>query len=617
LLDASAARTMHPALGRSLAQPDGERAWRASPGGFMQPARRLISCLAVVSVVLFAPTQASAQGTHRAPAAAPRRASLPAGIHRTRTGRYTQDVCPHDQPFFCLAERLLPLGWKPGDALDATRFRSPQVTMDGMAPADVLAGYGIPASSAAHGAIVAIVDGADSGAFADLTAYRSNYGLPPLPKCTTPGGVPDGTTPCFAQVAQNGGPSTGGDAGGTYDLETGLDMDMISAGCPDCAILLVEFDITLASALMTAVQTAVRLGAVATSISFSGPEGQGGGNDPTGYTTPGHLVLAGAGDWGYELVDEGVMTPGYPASAPDVLAVGGTTLFNNGTSYDEAVWDDGTFSTAASGQDVTSSGCSTEFPMPTWQATALTGSGCSMRATADLAAAASFASGGQEIGIASYASGSWGPVEGTSASSPLVAGILTRLGLAVAFSNDLSFPYTHASAFNDLGSTSYPVDPAGSNTDAQITTCGILCTAGPGWDGPSGVGTPNGPKLAALGNPNMLPDAGTDAAADAATDANAGMDAAATNDAGTADSSPVQTFDSGGPTTGPSEGGTALPDSGSTSGNGDNGSSSGGCGCRVTGTPSYPRRDVSVLMLLLLGATCIRRRIASSKYPSR
>jgi MYXO-CTERM domain-containing protein len=95
----------------------------------------------------------------------------------------------------------------------------------------------------------------------------------------------------------------------------------------------------------------------------------------------------------------------------------------------------------------------------------------------------------------------------------MVAGILTRLGLAETISSNLGWVYTNAAAFNDLGSAAYPVDSSGSSTDSQSpSSCGKLCSVGTGWDGPSGVGTPNGSRLAALaGIPPMTttPDAGT------------------------------------------------------------------------------------------------------------
>jgi MYXO-CTERM domain-containing protein len=115
---------------------------------------------------------------------------------------------------------------------------------------------------------------------------------------------------------------------------------------------------------------------------------------------------------------------------------------------------------------------------------------CRNRATVDISAAAEFTpAGGQGGGIAIFA-GQWFSVVGTSASSPIVAGVLTRLNLAIEVSNDFGYVYEHIADFNDVTS--------GNNDPAGICTDPIACNAGPGWDGPTGVGTPNGRKLALL-----------------------------------------------------------------------------------------------------------------------
>jgi hypothetical protein len=74
-----------------------------------------------------------------------------------------------------------------------------------MTPSDVVAAYDIPVASSADGKIVALVDMPDSHAYEDLSTYREAFGLPALPQC--PGGVPDGKTPCFAAVDENGNTS--------------------------------------------------------------------------------------------------------------------------------------------------------------------------------------------------------------------------------------------------------------------------------------------------------------------------------------------------------------------------------------------------------------------------
>jgi MYXO-CTERM domain-containing protein len=473
----------------------------------------------------------------------------------------------------------------------------------GMGPADILAAYNVPSSSAGNGKIVALVDMADSTAFSDVTGYRAAEGLPALPQCTSvPGGV--GTPPCFAQVDSETGAVTTPTTSVSTDAdgETGLDMAMVSAACPDCSILLVGISSASSNlagdngwqAFVDAVATAKQLKASAVSISFSGPEN----TDPNaimagaatgtpdftgGYTGAGVPVFAAAGDFAYLDQNLGVDqnntiagdSPGYPASAPDVIAVGGTMLFNTGSKYDEAVWDDGTFGQLGQGQDqdVTTSGCSTEFAMPTWQASALSGTNCAKRATSDLSAAAAFTSGGQDLGIVICASGQLGGGnEGTSASTPMVAALFTRIGITTTISNNLGWIYENPTGFHDLGSAAYPVDPAGSSTDAaNPSTCGKLCSAATGWDGPSGMGTPDTTVLATLG--------GTSSSSGSGSGSSSGGSSSSGSSSGGGASS---------------DGGQSSSGSGSSGGSSSSGSSSGGQSSSGTGSSSGARPDAGI-----------------------
>jgi MYXO-CTERM domain-containing protein len=125
---------------------------------------------------------------------------------------------------------------------------------------------------------------------------------------------------------------------------------------------------------------------------------------------------------------------------------------------------------------------------------------CAKRASVDLSAAAEFSTsaGGEFSGaIAEYDSvNKWGQVVGTSAASPMVAALFTRLGLIDVASANLGWVYDNITSFNDVTS--------GSNDLAGACTT-VMCKAGKGWDGPTGVGTPNATKLAAL---LAVPDAG-------------------------------------------------------------------------------------------------------------
>src|SRR5262249_3475233 len=215
------------------------------------------------------------------------------------------------------------------------------------------AAYSIPSPAQAHGKIVAVISAPDSHALDDLTLYRSMQGLPAMERCN---GLPTGTgTACFAQVAQDGGPSTNTAPSPAADAETSLDTQMISIACPDCGILLVELNPVFCEVdLIEGVATAARLGASAISISLRGPEatdpnaimaGKGGATNgttdcpeeiewpydlPGPFSTPGHLVFVSAGDYGYNNRNLrfsptlGGAAPAYPASSPYVIAVGGT-----------------------------------------------------------------------------------------------------------------------------------------------------------------------------------------------------------------------------------------------------------------------------------------------------
>jgi subtilase family serine protease len=458
----------------------------------------------------------------------PSRTGLPHGISRDAAGRYYRDVCDHDFAYHCMARRLLPPTYDPrtepphephpggGDECTCSQCGGyPTPPPDTLQPKGILAAYDVPASSAAGGKIVAILDLPDTNALKDVNVYRKQFGIPALPAC--PGnGLPDpaGGTPCFAAVDETGNvTSTAGDCPAA-DGETGIDTEMISAACPDCSILLVQLTTAYANGgptdtdFVTGTKAAIKLGAVAISISFGGPENPG--YDPTGpeFTSAGHLVLAAAGDDGYlNGTSQYPGTPSWPASAGDVLSVGGTTLHLDGTTYSEAVWNDGVPSQTSQGGGG-GSGCSTEIAMPAFQKTFLAANAgvfgtCTKRASVDMAAAAEYSVSGGSVysgAIAEYdTNDGWGQVVGTSAASPMVAAIFTRLGAIDAISANLGWVYQNMSAFNDVTS---------GNNDLTGTCSSVLCKAGKGWDGPTGVGTPNGTNLAALLAPP--PDAGVE-----------------------------------------------------------------------------------------------------------
>jgi Carboxypeptidase regulatory-like domain/Kelch motif len=321
----------------------------------------------------------------------------------------------------------------------------PHVTPAGFGPADLDSAYDLPSASAGGGATVGIVDAFDyPGAESDLAVYRAQYGLP---ACTTANG-------CFKRVDQRGGTDyPAPDAG--WQGEMALDVDMVSAICPNCHIVLVEADDNFTDNLGAAVDEAVALGAKFVSNSYGGPEDP---SDPqteaADYDHPGVAVTASTGDESYGV--------SFPAASPHVTAVGGTSLFKDSSARG---WSESAWSGAGSG-------CSAYEPKPAAQ----TDTGCSKRTVADVSAVADL-----DTGVAVYVQGGWNVFGGTSVSSPIIASTFALGGTPVAGTYPNNYPYAATSALNDVTS--------GSNGSC---TPAYLCTGGPGYDGPTGLGTPEG-----------------------------------------------------------------------------------------------------------------------------
>src|SRR4051794_6686965 len=329
----------------------------------------------------------------------------------------------------------------------------------GYGAGDLQSAYNVAAAAAANGGAqtVAIVDAFDDKtAEADMGTYRAQYGLG---TCTTANG-------CFRKVNQSGvqGSYPTNDQG--WGLEVSLDLDMVSAVCPKCHVLLVEATSNANSNLYAAVDTAARLGATEISNSYGGSESSSDPSSNVHYNHPGIPITVSSGDSGYGLE--------YPAASPYVTAVGGTTLnrASNARGWTESVWNGA------------GSGCSAYEPKQSWQ----TDPGCAKRTVADVSAVAD-----PNTGVAVYDSNcsginqligncfkGWGVVGGTSASAPIIASVygLAGNGASVTYG---SFPYSHAASLNDV--------TTGSNGSCSGS---YLCTGKAGFDGPTGLGTPNG-----------------------------------------------------------------------------------------------------------------------------
>ncbi|MEU6281061.1 putative Ig domain-containing protein [Streptomyces sp. NPDC047028] len=318
----------------------------------------------------------------------------------------------------------------------------------GYGPADIKSAYNLP--DGGDGVTVAIVDAYDDpNAESDLATYRKQYGLP---ACTTANG-------CFRKTDQRGGTDyPQGDAG--WSEEITLDLDAVSAACPACHILLVESDDNNDPNMYAADDEAVKLGAKFVSNSWSSPESSGQTADEQHWNVPGVLFAFATGDNGYNGGTQ------YPASSRYTLAVGGTSL--NGSSNSRG-WSESAWSGAGSG-------CSAYQTQPAWQKNV--GTGCGKKANSDVSAVAD-----PQTGLAiydTYQAPGWQQYGGTSLATPLITAMYALAGTPGAQDNPASYPYAHTAALNDV--------TTGSNGNCGTQTC----SARTGWDGPTGLGTPEG-----------------------------------------------------------------------------------------------------------------------------
>ena len=210
-------------------------------------------------------------------------------------------------------------------------------------------------------------------------------------------------------------------------------------------------------------------------------------------------ILFASGDqgvWGRSGVGA-TFHPDFPASSPYITSIGGTNFLVKSTIGEETTWDCG------------GGGFSDTFPVPSWQKTIVqnylstadakkllpdyslfneTG-----RAYPDLAAL-----GGQTNPYCvAYSGGSFGGVAGTSASCPVVAGIIAQLNdlrlkagkTSLGWLNPSIYStWSAAGCFNDIKDE--------SKNNCIVNTPGFAALDG--WDPATGFGSPNYKCLAGL-----------------------------------------------------------------------------------------------------------------------
>lgn len=464
------------------------------------------------------------------------------------TARYAtaQDVCrseDHSGQASCLAvRRVAATASTPG----AVRLRAAEATVPlgpagGLTPADLSSAYSYSPTATGSGQTVAVIDAYnDPDIVADLGVFDSQYGLAP---CSAANG-------CLSVVNQEGGQSLPNDDTSGWSTEEALDVETVHAVCESCKVLLVEANSDADTDLAQAVDEAIALGATEVSNSYGESELDATPSTEAAYDHPGTVITAAAGDDGYYSYDEldGVDAPDVPAAYSSVVAVGGTSLDlqADGQRASEVVWDDNgpeDVNQEEYGQPAgaTGGGCSTEFPAPSWQLSvgdwASTGCGDN-RLASDVSADGDYLTG-LDI-YDSYDCGAdcdtgWQTLGGTSLSSVIVASMFALAGGAQGTSYPAQTLYSHlgtsalydvvdggdgwcdgdsAELCGDPNEQGYGVVDCDYTSTGSLSTGNGACDSGPGYDGPSGVGTPNGiGAFLPVGRPPMVtglgPGAGT------------------------------------------------------------------------------------------------------------
>ncbi len=339
------------------------------------------------------------------------------------------------------------------DALISNKGAQPNYS--GLSAADLESAYGLPSKTGGKGASVYIVDAYDNpDVTSDLTEYRSTMKLPAAK---------------FNKYNQEGQKSGYPSGSPGWGVEIDLDVEMVSASCPNCTINLIEANSSQWSDLEAAEAEAVKLGGTIVSNSYSGE-----GGSESSYDSKGVTYLASAGDSGYSggLID--------PATFQSVVAVGGTALSqaSNKRGWNETIWN---------GAD---GGCSTtQEPKPSWQ----TDKGCKYRTGDDISAQASI----EVAEYDTYSEGGWFLVGGTSVASPLLGGMYALAGNSTKQTGGENLWKAFTKLSFKKQEKSKNIYYISSGSDGSCTQQ-YLCTAGTKeygiFSGPGGWGTPHGVK---------------------------------------------------------------------------------------------------------------------------
>jgi hypothetical protein len=354
-------------------------------------------------------------------------------------------------------------------------------------PADLQDAYGITSAASSNGAgeTVAIVDAFyDPNAQSDLANYRSEFSL------LACGGDSASPQAGCLKVYNENGTSLANDSAADppqspsdddWVPETSLDIEMVSAICPNCTIDLIESTSDQLSDMTKAEDTAVSLGAKFVSNSWSGGDYPGEAAYDKYFNHPGVAITVASGDDGYEA--------GYPASSQFVTSVGGTFLNQNSSAdWTSAVWHDNGSQNADGVAGATASGCSAGEPQPSWGPDSTDTTSirlCANRTENDVSAVADSPSGVDIYDSADC--GSFCDAYGTSVAAPIIAAMYALAGTPAANTYPASYLYANA---GDLSKVTSGSDGTCESTRQYL--CNAAQSLASGYNGPAGLGTPNG-----------------------------------------------------------------------------------------------------------------------------
>ncbi|HVV13093.1 S8 family serine peptidase [Amycolatopsis sp.] len=412
--------------------------------------------------------------------AAPAAANASAGDTRLDpvcAGKYERLACQVERVISPYDDGTAPVGWSAQDLQKA---------------------YDLPKSAERTGTVAVIDVGAYPDLEGDLAKYRTRYGLPP---CAA-------STGCFRQTGYRGGPPLApgsGPDGPSIDeqiaVETALDVDMASAACPGCRILEVQIPQSAvptsgdsdkplnydgyADAFGAAVQTAIAQGANAISISYGLPGDDHMLHGPVAAQLAhrGTAIVAASGDSGFE-ANKFL----WPQALPTVTAVGGTELVEESGRFSEGAWSGG------------GSSCAPGAAPPEGQPAAISTSCAGARTGVDISAAASNLAVYDSYAPESHQPPGWTVVAGTSAASPIIAGIYAASGglehvlgpNTLYDSKIVNFHDITSGTNGTIGNGRCLIPGEADPAKPPASFDGRLCAAGKGWDGPTGLGSPRG-----------------------------------------------------------------------------------------------------------------------------